>query len=181
MPIIILNATIQNKDAIKGMKRRWAAVLREALKGTAICWMENIFPKHFTAGNAREYHHEARSKFYKIVIKREEGIGGGKEYDDILKGRSMREMWASATVTGTQNYAMLRLKAPAYFTDPYIGKVDKEITDKRTGERRQITINITRQPDKVREVTEFSEADRNYLQEFLEGYISLKVHLALMP
>lgn len=181
MPLIILNAKIANREAIVGMGRRWPRVTRASLKAVAKWWIEKKFHGHFTSGNAAKYHHDPRSRFYKIVTKREEGEGDGREFDLILKGKSKRWLWASAAITGTQHSSVLRMKAPAYFTDPHLGRVEKEVKDRKNpGRIRNIVINITRQPDKVRELTEISIADKNDMQEFLERDMSMRARAVLM-
>jgi hypothetical protein len=187
MALVILNTTIENADSIKGMSRKWPGIIRASLQAVALWWFTNVFPRHFTPGNEVRYHHEPRNPFYKKVIKRMEGEGQGRYVDDLLKGKSLRWMLMSATITGTQHVATLRMKPPAYFTDPKTGRVEKQIQDETydprlnvmgLGRIRTIIINITRQPDKVREVTQFSATDKNDQQAHLESDMTMRMRIA---
>jgi hypothetical protein len=189
MPPIVLNTKIENREAIVGMGRRWPAVIRTSLKAVARYWLEKKFPGHFTPGNEARYHHDERNKFYKRFIKPVEGEGQGKFVDLLLKGKSKRWLWTSATISGTQHHAIVRMKGPAYFANPFIGRLEKQITQTNYNARqnmmepgmtRTIIINITRQPDKVRELTEVSIADKNDLQQFLQNDIGMRARIALV-
>lgn len=179
MPLVVLNTEIKNAWVIKGIKRKWPQVLRLSMFAIARRWMEVKFPSHFTPGNETRYSHERRNPFYKRVIKIFEGEGQGKYVDDLLKGRSRRQLWTSTTITATQHRSTIRMKAPAYFTDPYIGRIEKEIPVKNDPSRmRKIIINITRQPDKVRELLEVPAKDKDDLQQYLQKRMEVLANFA---
>lgn len=178
MPLIVLNAKIENQRAITGLKGQWNKVHREAMRGVPMFWMQKRFPDRFKPGNFSRYRMERRNAFYKNFVKQEEGEGDGKTAWLKLKGMSERWLRTSARVTATRNRATLYMTGPSYFSNPFIGKVEKEITIRSTGMKRQIRFNIKRQPNKPAELTTIIEADRREIQSFLEGSLARMVHLA---
>lgn len=179
MPLIALNAKIENAKAIKGMRGKWAVVKKTSMQSTAKFWLETIFPRHFATGNKSEYKHEQRNKFYRSVIKRLEGEGDGKTIDLILHGQSKRWLRSTARITATQNRATLYMQGPTYFANPKIGRVEKDIPAKDGKPARRISINIHRQPNKPAELTQVSDGDRRRIERHLKTDLEMRVNLAL--
>lgn len=146
------------KNPPKGLGRRFRMTKAQTLKEVAWLWHREIMPRHFTPGNISRYRMKSRSQFYRQVIKPKEGQGQGRYVDLLLKGQTLRWLRAFATVTGTSYQSTLRLRAPAYFTRPFIGT----FTDPRTGKRKR----ITQQPDKVAELRQVSAEDKAQMVRF---------------
>lgn len=174
MPLITLNAKLENAKAIKGMRGKWAGVKKAAMTSVAQAWLDRIFPEHFSASNRSKYQMEKRNRFYKMVVKRIEGEGEGKTTDLVLKGKSRRYLKHSARITATQERATLRMSGPSYFANPFVGLLKKEITNQQ-GRTYTKEIRITRQPDKVKELTQVSSGDRRLLTAYLREEIRNRV------
>jgi len=191
MPYIALYPEIEKQhwvfsDWVRGWK--WNAIKRTSLQTVARYWLENIFPRHFTPGNDSRYQMEPRNQFYKNVVKKQEGEGQGRFVDLLLKGQSKRWLRSSARITGTPTRATLYMQGPAYFANPYIGKLRKEVVDQKynarlgvmeEGRRRFIEINIRHQPDKPRELTTISEQDRQDMRRAFNDDLNLRIKLAV--
>lgn len=181
MPMIVLYPKLEKQhwifsDWTKGWK--WAAIKKMSLQSVARFWLENIFPGHFTPGNQARYQMKPRSKFYKEVVKKIEGEGQGRFVDLLLKGKSKRWLRTSARITGTQERATLRMSGPAYFANPYLGRVHKEI-ETPSGTRRVIDINIRSQPDKPKELTTINESDRQAMRRHFRDDVAMRIKLAV--
>lgn len=155
--MIVLGVKLIDSTGLKGGVRTIGRIQRDALRSTAEFWHQVILARHFSPGAAAGYHHEQRSRVYKQIIKPKEGSGPGKYVDLLLKGRSRRAMQYLYTITGSKDRMTLRMQTPKYFTNPYIGT----FKDPRTGKAKR----ITRQPDKVKEVTTIGSGDRQILRD----------------
>ena len=155
--MIVLDVKLIDTTGLKGGVRAISRIQREALRSTAEFWHQVILARHFSPGAAAGYHHASRSRVYKQIIKPKEGAGPGKYIDLLLKGRSRRAMQYLYTITGSKDRMTLRMQTPGYFTNPYVGTFN----DPRTGK----TKRITRQPDKVKEVTTIGSGDRQILRD----------------
>lgn len=170
MPLIALNITVTDKSPLRGLGRRWGQIQRASLQAVARHWQATILPKHFTPGNRSRYGLAPRNRLYMQKIKQRKGKGQGKWVDDLLTGQSRRWMQSLSTITGSRNHCTLRMKAPAWFTNPFIGSY----RDPKSGK----TKTVSQQPDKPAEATAISADDRANLIKFLQGDITMRVALA---
>ena len=161
MPAIELDAN-DIKTKLGGWARGFGAIHRQLMRDAAQYWHDEIFPSHFTPGNETRYTMAARTPGY-MSRKRKYGIGQGRYVSNIFTGTSLRWMMHSEKITATAaagtSQATLRMSAPTYFTNPFvgtkIGRHGKEVT-------------ITRQPDKVAEVTQVNDRDDQQLRRFMQ-------------
>lgn len=123
------------------------------MKQTVAMYHREIFPRHFFNSNRSRYRLKPRTEFYLRVIKPRTGQGTGRFVDLMLKGVASRRMKHFATITATDggNTIVLRMDAPRYFTNPFIGSLINQHGK---------PITITQQPDKVAEVTQVNQEDR---------------------
>lgn len=150
--MIVLGVEVSD-DIITGLKKRFTRLYRNVMKSVVWWYHKTIFPRHFFNSNRSRYRMEKRSEFYLKVIKPRRGSATGRFVDLILKGTSRRRMQAFATVRATDdgNSVMLRMSAPRHFTNPYVGAY--------TDDKGEVK-HITHQPDKVKEVVQFNDEDR---------------------
>lgn len=155
---IVLGVNVRMKG-LKGGRISLRPVLKQALFDTAWMWHKRVFPGHFTSGARSEYGDgiEKRTKGYIFQRKLRKGEGLGKTVMNRFQNKSVRWMRHLVRVTGTGNKATVRMQAPAYFTHPYTGRI--VLDDGRT-------VDISRQPDKPKEVTLVSDEDRGQLRAF---------------
>jgi hypothetical protein len=132
---------------------------------TADRFISDHVNSHFTPNNETRYHHEPRNPIYKNRIKVKKGEGQGKYVDNILTGRTRRQVLATIKKTVTQFKCVVRATVPAYFAKPFKGTVTRDKADKR-GVVRQVTTTITRQPDKMRELQEIDRRTVDDLTRF---------------
>ena len=158
--MIILGIEVQDRAAIRGLSREFRAEKKDVLQDVAGHWHSEILPKHFGAGNRGKYRHEQRNPVYQKEIKPKQGRGQGRFGDLLLSGQSRRFLQAFATISGTAAVATLTMRPPGYFTNPFKGSW----TDPETGKQKR----ITRQPDKVAELTNQTNDDRRALQVVAE-------------
>jgi len=155
---MIILGVEQNDDIITGLGKRYLATCRAALKDAVWEYHKTIFPRHFFNSNRSRYKHETRSQYYLQVIKRRRGIATGKFVDQILTGVSRRRMLAFATVRASDggNTVTLRMSAPRYFTNPYVGTFRNP-----QGQVKR----IMHQPDKAKEVAQVNQEDQASLTQ----------------
>lgn len=156
--MVILGVTLDD-DIVTGLGKRYLSTCRQALKDGAWYYHREIFPRHFFQSNRTRYRHEKRSEYYLKRVKLRKGLATGKYVDDILTGVSRRRMLAFATVRASDggNSVVLRMQAPRYFTNPYVGSF-------RDAQGKMKTIQ--RQPDKVAEVEQVNTEDQQKITEF---------------
>lgn len=155
------------RGALSGRARKWIGELQKrTLFSVGEYWHKQIFPRHFFTGAEQQYDYEPRTEFYKTVIKPIEGVAGGKNPNISLnlKGESMRAMvFIPPKISGTRNRVTVTMnQPPAYFRNPFIGVLPSSGDATRGGKPKV----VTRQPDKVAEVTGISERDTQELREF---------------
>ena len=170
MPLVILDCKITG-GIPKGTSRRIPAITRASLRAVAGFWFETQLERHFTPGNESRYRYDRRNPVYLSKIKPHEGSGQGKYVSDILKGQSLRWLRSFASVTGPQRQATIRMVAPTYFEKPFIGTT----VDPKNGRLK----HVTRQPDKPKEVTTISDADREALNRFGQGDARMRTELLM--
>lgn len=153
--MINLGVTLES-DLLEGLGKRFPRAYRSAMKGMVEVYHREIFPRHFFGSNRSRYKIKPRSQFYLTVIKRVTGRGPGRYVDLLLRGVAARRMKSFATIRAADggNTMVLRMQAPRYFTNPFIGSYINEHGDRKT---------ITQQPDKVAEVTQVNAEDRTNL------------------
>lgn len=157
---IILGFEIQMRGKLLGKEGRKA--VRDSVKAGMIeaawQWHAVILDKHFVSSNRGRYQHEKRTDVYLNFIKKMQGTGVGRFVDQIKTGKSRRFLKAFASVSGTARSVTLTMKPGRYFTNPFVGS----FTDPRTGEQKR----VTRQPDKVAELTRVHVQDARDLRDF---------------
>lgn len=164
--VIILGVELEDRSGIRGLGKVWGQILKQSLAETAREWGESILGDHFGGRNRSEYAHVPRTSFYLKVSKLRRGVGPGRFTDLVLTGASRRAARTSLRVTSTRHQATLRMSLPSYFTNPFVGTYQDGRKTKR----------ITRQPDKVAELTRISRQDREQLRLFCEKRIRLHLH-----
>lgn len=135
------------KDAPKNLTGGFARIAKRTLNDAGHFWHETMLPNHFDFGARAEYRFDRRQPEY--VKDRREGkvrgsFGSKSIIDLVLKGKSQFQIENLATIRGTSKKVTVTMKAPGYFTRKVSG-----------------------QPDKVREVTEFSKNDIRSLKRFI--------------
>lgn len=159
-------------DVITGLGKKFQKVWRAAMDVAVRLYHRDIFPKHFFNSNRSRYRMQPRSDFYLKVIKPRRGLGTGRFVDNVLKGTSRRRMMNFATVRKTDggNTVVLRMQAPRYFTNPFVGSYIDEKGERKT---------IGSQPDKLAEVTQVNQDDKNELGKIVQAKIFEKYQAVL--
>jgi hypothetical protein len=147
--IVSLALDVHDSSGMRGMTTAWRRIVREVLREVAQHWHAEILDQHFSGRNRTEYRHEPRTRWYLSVWKPRKGSGTGRYADLVLTGRSWRAA-KLGRVSVRAGAAVLTMAMPAYFTTPFVGTI------RGPGRPRR----ITRQPDKVRELTTISLRDR---------------------
>jgi len=161
--MIILGVQIADNSGLKGMRGKIGGIQKQALHETAQLWHRTVLAGHFAPGAAAGYGYKPRSRFYLSIIKPFQGQGQGKFILLILKGMARRWLQNFVTITGTKDRQTIRMKAPGYFTRPFIGS----FTDKKSGK----TKRITNQPDKPAELVKIGSGDKQILRDFMQDRI----------
>jgi hypothetical protein len=168
VPLVQLDGKITNLREIRRMlgARTVTQIQKVALRDTANFWHEKILPRHFRPESHYRYAHENRTPHYRRETKAEEGVGKGKTVDNIFSGQSERWMKVFFNITGSSRRVTLSMRPPRYFTNPYIGQVT--LPDGRI-------VNISRQPDKPREIITRHPHDDRSMSEYLQEDLQLLV------
>lgn len=161
LAIIVLGFEISD-DFITGLKKSFKAKYMAAMKAAMGLYHKLIFPKHFYNSNRTRYRMEKRTDFYLKVVKPRRGTGTGRFVDNVLKGVSRRRMMNFFTIRAADgnNAVILRMKAPRYFTNPYVGTYTDDKGEKHT---------IKQQPDKAAEVTQINDQDKAAFRDFIRN------------
>ncbi len=154
------------RAALKNLGGTLAKGRKQLMTDIALFWHTEIFPSHFTPGAESRYGYEPRSKKY-LAKKRKYGRGQGKYVSNVFTGMSKRWMTSLAKVSATGNTATVNMPAPAYFRKPFVGTA----TDPNGK-----TFTITRQPDKVAEVTRVNAADLQKIRSFASSRLQYLVN-----
>lgn len=166
MPFVMPQIEIRGDDYktnAGNWRRGFGKVYRDLMRDTITFWHDKIFPSHFTPRNDERYQFEKRSPGYIKNTKRRYGIGQGKYVDNVFTGMSFRWMMSLVKYTATAPKgtasATATMSAPTYFTSPKIGTF--------VGSNGK-TYTITRQPDKVKEITQVNANDLAQIQKFMQ-------------
>lgn len=170
MPAIILGIRTVDRSAFKGLRLTYAQAVKQTLLDTAKHWHSEVFPAHFGPINQGKYRYAPRSAVYLQKIKRWVGVAEGKFRIQVLKGQSGRWLRNLVTITGTSRQATVRMRAPAYFTKPFVGSW----TNPKTGK----VHTVRRQPNKPEEITRKDGFDREKLRKFSNLRISQIIYQA---
>ena len=142
---VVLVFDFQNKP--KNLKGGFARIAKRTLNDAGKFWHTTMLPKHFKAGNRSEYKFDRREQEY-LKDRREGKVRGAFGYrsatDLVLKGRSQRAVENLETIRGTSKRVTVTMHAPGYFSKKVSG-----------------------QPDKKREVEEFSGRDIRAVKRFI--------------
>lgn len=157
MLVLGIEMDLRNELLDKNARQFFRDFQRQVMVDSGEHFHDQMLDRRLSPGAEHKYRHEPRNVVYKQEIKPEKGVGQGKTVDLQLKGKSRRWLLAFRTITGTHKRVIVRLKAPAYFTRPYVGP----FTD-HWGRRKR----ITRQPDKVAELLRNNEQDNEELAQF---------------
>lgn len=165
--MIVMGVTITD-DIIRGLGRSYRKSYRAAMLDAVKFYHANIFPRHFNPSNRTRYKLEKRTPFYLQVLKKRDGQGQGRFVDLLLKGTARRRMLYNARIWATDggNTVTLKMQAPRYFTNPFVGTY----TD-QNGEQKR----ITRQPNKVAEVVQVNSEDRANLAKRIQSLLTAKL------
>ena len=151
MPGMILDLQTIGRRNFVGLKTSYAKIARQTLREMAAYWHREIFPRHFSSRNLTKYKIEARTKLYIDKIKPRLGVGVGRFRLMMLTGQSQRWMESLGRVSGPGTRVTVRMPAPRHFTNPFVGT----FIQPKTGKRKY----VSRQPNKVAEVTRFDAED----------------------
>jgi hypothetical protein len=158
MTLAILDLKTRPRKRLVGLQTTYTKLVGEVMRRTVQHWHREIFPRHFGARNRSKYNFAPRSRLYTEKIKRFEGQAEGKFRDLVLKGWSKFMLTNMEQITGTAKRLTVRMHAPFYFDKPFVGTW----VNPKTGKRK----TITRQPDKVAEVTRFDAEDFEDIRAF---------------
>lgn len=162
---VILGIKIENKSPLGDMRKELNRVRKEVMKDVGDEFVRNHLKPHFGPANRSRFKHEKRNDVYEKEIKKKKGQGDGKHVDNVLTGRSKRQVMASAKVTSTRDKATVRATVPGYFKKPFVGTFTRQKTDK-SGKVRSVLKRVTRQPDKVKELGEMDRKDIDALTKY---------------
>lgn len=166
MPGVILGITVENRTALGvDMRRELDRIHKRMMQDVGEEFASEHIAPHFGPANRTRFKHEKRNDLYANKIKREEGVGQGKYVDNVLSGRTRRQVLTTARVTATKNKATVRATAPTYFTKPFIGSFMKK-ERQANGKVRMAQKRVTRQPDKLKELEEIDRKDVAELAKF---------------
>lgn len=154
MPFIVLSGKLFDRSGIRGLGRKFPRIQKEAMRSMAEKWVRDYLPGHFTPGNRNRYRFERRNPLYTRKIKPAKGTGQGKYVELLLSGRSRRAIVYLARITATQDRATVLMSPPGYFTNPKTGSYRNA-----RGQQKR----ISHQPDKVRELLELPQSERDAL------------------
>lgn len=163
--MIVLNIKVEDSSPLASMKRELAKIKREVMGEVGNEFVRSHLLPHFGPQNRARFAHDRRNRVYASKIKTKKGQGAGRFVDDVLSGASKRQAQATVRVTKTQDRATVRCSLPAYFVKPFIGTFVKEERGK-DGTVRRVPKRVTRQPDKVKELTTVDQKDRQELAEY---------------
>ena len=165
MPGIILSLRTVDRSCLKELSLSYKKLCKETLLATAKQWHAQIFPRHFGPTNRGKYHYTPRTLTYLTKIKRLHGVGEGRFRDQVLVGKSARRLKTMAKFSATGNQATVRMEAPAYFVNPFVGSW----VDAKTGKVKR------RQPNKPDEVTRKDVTDREELRRFSARHLTQQI------
>jgi hypothetical protein len=158
MPGIILTLRTVDRSVLKELGLSYARLVKQVLYETAEHWHRNIFPAHFGGQNQGKYQYTPRTAVYLQKIKRLHGVGEGKFRIQVLQGKSGRALRNLVRISGSSRQATVRMSAPGYFTNPFVGSW----VDAKTGRVKR----VTRQPNKPEEIVRKDTYDREKLRAF---------------
>lgn len=158
MPGVILSLRTVDRSVLKEIGTTYARLIKTVLYDTATHWHREIFPAHFGPQNQGKYRYAPRTQVYLQKIKRALGVGEGKFRIQVLQGKSGRQLRNLVRITGSSRQATVRMQAPGYFTNPFVGSW----VDHKTGKIRR----VTRQPNKPEEIVRKDGFDREKLRKY---------------
>lgn len=158
MPGVILNLRTVDRSVLKQIGLTYARACKATLLDTATYWHREVFPAHFGPINRGKYRYAPRTAVYLQKIKRLHGVGEGKFRIQVLQGKSGRQLRNLVRITATGKQATVRMQAPGYFTNPFVGTW----VDHKTGKIKR----VTRQPNKPEEIVRKDDFDRQKLRKF---------------
>ncbi|GAB5444380.1 MAG: hypothetical protein Fues2KO_47290 [Fuerstiella sp.] len=155
MPLMVLSFKIEDEVTPGLSKRNLAAANRTTHRFAGEYWLERIMPRHFHGSTQGRYELEPRNEIYLRIIKPKTGQGAGRYALLQKSGASFRFAQFFSRVTATQHRAVVKINVPAYFATPKTGTIYE-------GGRRK---EITRQPNKARELTDTTREDARDVDE----------------
>jgi hypothetical protein len=159
--MIILRAKLTEKRPLDVARDAWRVIMRAAYRAVGLYWVEKFLAGHFEPGAGEKYRYKIRSKAYRARKDRLRAAGqpfarggapviGGSNQPNVLTGYMRREMMRSVVVRGFPTRATVYLYGPAYLTTRFHTKA---------------------QPDKPREITTVTDAERRELAKVLEAEV----------
>jgi hypothetical protein len=155
MPLIALSVKMP-ENPFRLARKEMGILLDRVLDDNVHYFAKNLLGERFNPNNETRFRHDKRSKVYKTFIKKKGGVGQGKFVDLQLSGKSKRQALHLYKVTGKRR-KKLKITVPPYYTKPFIG----QWRDPQTGKIKR----ITRQPDKVHELLQVDQRDKDRLQK----------------
>jgi|GEM_PF-3149292 len=132
----------------------WRNLLRAAWFHAMRMWFRFVLPKHFTHRGATEYGYQERS----VLHTRKKLRKFGHTYPNVFTGKLRAEVLANATdIRATAKGVRGYLHGPKYLW--------------------QYRKNYS-QPDKAKELTAVSDADREFIAEVMDKYIARQLRRA---
>lgn len=162
---VILGIKVERTAPLGEMRKELAKIRREVMRDVGNRFVSEHLKPHFGPANRQRFKHEKRNDGYLKRIKPDQGVGDGRFVDNVLTGRSKRQVMASAKVVATRDRATVRATVPGYFAKPFIGSFLRFKRDK-DGRLKSKLKQVTRQPDKVKELGTMDQKDVEALTRY---------------
>jgi hypothetical protein len=164
--LIILRAKLIENRPLDVVRDAWREIMRGAYRAVGLYWVEKFLQGHFEPGAAEKYRYKFRSRAYRDRKDRLLAAGrpfakggapviGGGNQPNVLTGYMRREMTRSVVVRGFPSRATVIMYGPQYLTTRFHKKA---------------------QPDKGKEITTVTEAERKELSGVLLAEVEKRIN-----
>ena len=152
------------------VRDKWREICRKAWFLVGDYWFRNMLKNHFTPQAKYTYKHEPRSKKYldqkRKLAARGKAILGGI-VDNVLTGAVMRAVTTNAMIRGFPTRVRVSMYGPDYL--------------KSTGFSRRKLRQVSRQPNKKRELITTTDAEQKILKRIMREFITQQITKIRQP
>lgn len=156
--LVFLKAKLTERKPLDVARDGWREITRAAYRAVGLHWLANYLKGHFEPGAAEKYRYRFRSRYYRMrkdrlaAAHRPFSRGGspviaGGDRPNVLTGYMMHEMLRNQVVRGFPSRCTVIMYGLAYLTTRFHKKA---------------------QPDKPKEITTVTDAERKELGKVLE-------------
>ncbi len=162
--MIVLRGKLVENRPLDVVRDAWRTITRNAYRAVGLYWVQNFLQKHFEPGAGQKYSYQFRTRAYQQRKDRQFAAGrpmskggapviAGSDTPLVLTGYMKREVTTNVVVRGYPTRATVIMYGPQYLATRFFKK---------------------RQPDKAKELTTVTGAEREELakvlrQELLAG------------